>query len=125
MFNGVADVYDRVRPTYPDEMFDALVAIADVDRQSSILEIGCGTGQATQALAAIGCSVTAVEPGAVLADLARRRVETFSNVEINTARFRTQLNDRVPRHYLGVLRAGPRRVDAGGSDSAVVPNRVT
>lgn len=87
VFDGVADVYDRVRPTYPDEAFDDLVEITHVDRRSAILEIGCGTGQATQGLAAIGCSVTAVEPGEVLANLARRRVEAFPNVAIETAKF--------------------------------------
>lgn len=110
VFNGVADVYDRVRPTYPDEMFDDLVAITDVDSQSSILEIGCGTGQATQALAAIGCSVTAVEPGEALADLARRRVETFPNVQINTARFE-DWDDRGRRFDLLVAAASWHWVD--------------
>ncbi len=110
VFNGVADVYDRVRPTYPDEMFHDLVAITGVDRESSILEIGCGTGQATQALAAIGCSVTAVEPGKALADLARRRVETFSNVEINTARFE-DWDDRGRRFDLLVAAASWHWVD--------------
>jgi len=87
VFNGVAEVYDRVRPTYPDEMFEDLVAITGLNNHSSILEVGCGTGQATQSLAALGCSVTAVEPGGALADLARRRVETFPNVELETATF--------------------------------------
>ena len=110
VFNGVADVYDRVRPTYPDAMFDDLVAITKVDRQSSILEIGCGTGQATQALAAIGCSVTAVEPGEALADLARRRVETFPDVQINTTTFE-EWDDRGRRFDLLVAAASWHWVD--------------
>jgi protein-L-isoaspartate O-methyltransferase len=69
-------LYDRVRPTYPDEMFGDFVAITGVTRQSSILEVGCGTGQATRSLAALGCSVTALERGEAMADLARARVST-------------------------------------------------
>lgn len=87
VFNDVADVYDRVRPTYPDELFEDLVAMTAVDEQSSILEVGCGTGQATRSLAALGCSLTAVEPGDALAHLARQRMEPFPNVAIETATF--------------------------------------
>jgi tRNA G46 methylase TrmB len=46
VFNEVPELYDRVRPAYPDELFADLVAITGMDRQSSVLEVGCGTGQA-------------------------------------------------------------------------------
>ncbi len=84
VFNDVAGVHDRVRPTYPDEMFADFVEVTGVTRQSSILEVGCGTGQATESLAAIGGSVTALERGAALADLARKRVRASRNVDIQT-----------------------------------------
>ena len=87
VFNEVPEVYDRVRPTYPDEIFDDLVAITGVDQRSSILEVGCGTGQATRSLAALGGSVTALEPGEALAALARHQLEAFPNVEIETTTF--------------------------------------
>ncbi|HEY2332172.1 MAG TPA: hypothetical protein VGH94_09625, partial [Acidimicrobiales bacterium] len=63
VFDEVPDLYDRVRPAYPDALFDDLVAITGLDDRSSLLEVGCGTGQATRSLATLGCSVTAVEPG--------------------------------------------------------------
>ncbi|MFF4360338.1 methyltransferase domain-containing protein [Streptomyces sp. NPDC001604] len=87
VFNEVAELYDRVRPGYPDELFADLVAITGMDERSSVLEVGCGSGQATRSLAALGCSVTAVEPGAELAALARRRVASFPDVEVETSRF--------------------------------------
>src|SRR6266704_6266427 len=71
VFNEVPELYDRVRPAYPDELFADLVAITGMGRRSPVLEVGCGTGQATRSLAALGCSVTAVEPGAGMAALAR------------------------------------------------------
>ena len=52
VFNEVPELYDRVRPTYPDELFADLVAITGMDGHSSVLEVGCGTGQATRSLAA-------------------------------------------------------------------------
>jgi SAM-dependent methyltransferase len=93
VFNEVPELYDRVRPAYPDALFDDLVAITDMDEGSSVLEVGCGTGQATRSLAALGCSVTAVEPGAVMAALARQRLATFGNVEVETTTFE-DWNDR-------------------------------
>lgn len=87
VFNDVPELYDRVRPGYPAELFADLTAGTGLDETSSVLEVGCGTGQATRSLAGLGFSVTAVEPGADLGDLARRRLAEFGNVEVETARF--------------------------------------
>lgn len=87
VFDAVPELYDRVRPGYPDELFADLVTIAGLDTRASVLEVGCGTGQATRSLAALGCSVTAVEPGAGMAALARRRTATFGHVDVETAAF--------------------------------------
>jgi SAM-dependent methyltransferase len=87
VFNEVPELYDRVRPAYPDELFTDLVAVTGIDEMSAVLEVGCGTGQATRSLAKLGCSVTAVEPGAELAALARRKLGTFGNVEVETSMF--------------------------------------
>jgi len=87
VFNEVPELYDRVRPGYPDELFADLVAITGMDRRSSVLEVGCGTGQATRSLAALGYSVTAIEPGSGLAALARQRLAVFGNVEVENSTF--------------------------------------
>ncbi|MGA2010452.1 MAG: class I SAM-dependent methyltransferase [Solirubrobacteraceae bacterium] len=93
VFDEVPEAYDRVRPTYPGELFGDLVAITGVNVRSAVLEVGCGTGQATRSLAALGCSVTAVEPGAGMAAVARRRLASFRNVEVETSTFE-EWNDR-------------------------------
>jgi SAM-dependent methyltransferase len=87
VFNEVPDLYERMRPTYSDELFADLVAITGMGPQSSVLEVGCGTGQATASLAALGCTVTAVELGAALAERARQRVSGFPNVTVETSSF--------------------------------------
>lgn len=97
VFDDVPALYDRVRPTYPDALFADLIAITGMEEGSSVLEVGCGTGQATRSLAALGCSVTAVEPGAGMAELARQRMATFPNVEVETSSFE-EWDDR-GRHF--------------------------
>jgi SAM-dependent methyltransferase len=54
-----------------------------------MLEIGCGTGQATVALAERGFEITCVELGERLAAVARRNLAAFPTVEVVTAPFET------------------------------------
>jgi SAM-dependent methyltransferase len=75
MFNDVPELYDRLRPPYPDALFDDLASIADLRSGGTVLEIGAGTGQATRSLAAHGWQVTALEPGPATAALARERLD--------------------------------------------------
>lgn len=51
IFNEAAELYDRVRPGYPPRLFDDLAELAGLGSGSRVLEIGCGTGQATVPLA--------------------------------------------------------------------------
>ncbi len=64
-FNEAAAIYDRVRPSYPAELFDALLQM--LPSQPEIVEVGPGTGQATKDLLARGASVLAIEIGPAMA----------------------------------------------------------
>ena len=55
-FGTVVDVYDEIRPTYPDELFDAFFSL--LGAQPEVLEVGPGTGQATRDLLARGAAGT-------------------------------------------------------------------
>lgn len=89
IFDEDAQLYDRARPGYPEELLDDLVDLAGLGAGSRVLEIGPGTGQATLALAGRGCSVLAVELGASLATTLRRRVEGLP-VEVSIGSFEDQ-----------------------------------
>lgn len=86
-FDEVAELYDRARPGYPPEVFDDLAELAGIGPSRRVLEIGCGTGQATVPLAERGCEVVAVEIGSHLADVARRKLARFASVQVVTAAF--------------------------------------
>jgi SAM-dependent methyltransferase len=88
-FDEVAELYDRARPVYPDELVDDVVELAGLGPRSRVVEIGCGTGKATLQLAGRGLRITCVELGASLADLARRKLALFPGVEVVTADFET------------------------------------
>jgi SAM-dependent methyltransferase len=93
--NAVAGDYDRVRPRYPSEVFDELCNLANLSPGARILEIGCGTGQATLPLAQRGFSVVAVELGQELAAATRERTSAFPAVEVANTNFEEwQARDR-------------------------------
>jgi SAM-dependent methyltransferase len=86
-FDEAPELYDRVRPGYPEELFDDLAELAGLRAGSRVLELGCGTGQATIALARRGYEVVALELGAGLADVARRKLAAFGSVRVVNAAF--------------------------------------
>ncbi len=87
VFNSVAAEYDRLRPTYPDELVDWACRAGNLMAGDRVLEIGCGTGQLTRALLARGLQVTAVEPGANLVRRAADHVDGPGGVQFVNRRF--------------------------------------
>jgi SAM-dependent methyltransferase len=86
-FTEDAERYDRARPGYPATVFDDLAELGAVGPDRAVLEIGCGTGQATLPLAQRGCRVVALDIGAEMTGLARHKLWAFPSVELITADF--------------------------------------
>jgi len=84
-----AELYDRARPVYPAQVFDDLVALAGLPEHGRLVEIGCGTGQATLPLAERGFEIVCVELGEQLSAVARRNLAAFPKVAIVNAAFET------------------------------------
>jgi SAM-dependent methyltransferase len=82
VFDDVAEAYDRARPTYPAAVFDDLAALTGLRPGARLVEIGCGPGKATLALAERGYAVTCIELGARMAALARRNLAAYPAVEV-------------------------------------------
>ena len=86
-FDRAAEDYQRTRPVCPPRLFDDLVGLAGLQAGDRVIEIGCGTGQATVPLAGRGLAVTAIELGAELAAIARLRLAGFPTAEVVTCAF--------------------------------------
>ena len=85
-FDRAAQLYDRVRPDYPEALFDDLIALAGLTPGDHLLEVGCATGKATRPLARRGFRITCVELGAELAAVARQNLAGFG-VEVVRGQF--------------------------------------
>jgi 2-polyprenyl-3-methyl-5-hydroxy-6-metoxy-1,4-benzoquinol methylase len=86
-FDQDAQLYDEARPGYPEALFDDIVSLSDIPAQGRILEIGCGTGQATVPMARRGYRMLAIELGDNLAAVARRNLEPYSQAQVYTGTF--------------------------------------
>lgn len=87
-FDEVAELYDRARPECRDEILQDLFVQSGIKPlEATVLEIGCGTGQATLPLARRGCRVLGVEMGENLARIAVRNLAGFPRVRIAHAQF--------------------------------------
>jgi SAM-dependent methyltransferase len=75
LFDGVARLYQASRPGYPSQVVEFVVATAGLDAGSTVLEIGCGTGQLTELLAGYGFELTAIDIGPSMIAAAQRQLE--------------------------------------------------
>ena len=86
-FNTVAARYDRYRPLYPAAVFDAICAYQPLDAEAHLLEIGLGTGQATQPFLQRDYRVTAVDPGDQLTAFAQQALAEYPGFAVHTCTF--------------------------------------
>ena len=88
-FNRVATLYGTARRGYPDELVEDICRFADLADGDSVLEVGCGAGQATTSFAKRGHRLTALDPGAELIEVAKGKLVDASNVSFIVTPFET------------------------------------
>lgn len=86
-FDQVALLYDRVRPGYPEALIEDILSLTGLPPGGSILEIGCGTGQATLPFARRGYRVLAIELGSNMAAVARHNLAAYPQARVWTGAF--------------------------------------
>lgn len=74
LFDAIAGRYQDSRPGYCGAILAFIAATAQLGHRSPVLEVGCGTGQLTQPLAALGVRLTAIDIGPSMVAAARRRL---------------------------------------------------
>jgi ubiquinone/menaquinone biosynthesis C-methylase UbiE len=77
-FSAAADVYERARPSYPQEAVDWLAERLGIGPGRDVLDLAAGTGKLTRLLEPLGARVIAVEP---VAEMRVRLVEAAPSVD--------------------------------------------
>ncbi len=73
-FESGSDVYERARPTYPDEAVGLLAATAGLTGGSRVLDLAAGTGKLTRQLQARGVQCVGAEPSPTMREVFARVV---------------------------------------------------
>lgn len=87
IFDEAASDYEETRPGYPKELIQDIITISNIPRDGLILEIGCGTGQATVPFAEQGYSMTCLDIGEELLARAAHRCISHPKVRFELSSF--------------------------------------
>jgi SAM-dependent methyltransferase len=87
IFDKVPEQFDKWRPRYCDELFNDLIEYAKLNSSKNVLEVGPGTGQATEPILKTNCAYTAIELSEVFVNFMRNSFNTYSNFNIINADF--------------------------------------
>ena len=82
LFDTIPEQFDKFRPRYSADLFTYLIASAGVGPETSVLEIGPGTGQATDPILNTGCDYNAIELGEHLYAKMLEKYGTYPNFHI-------------------------------------------
>ena len=82
IFDTIPEQFDRYRPRYCREAFDAIIGAASVKPGTKVLELGPGTGQATDPVLDTGCDYLAIELGENLAAKMREKYGARPNFRL-------------------------------------------
>ncbi|SDB59237.1 bifunctional 2-polyprenyl-6-hydroxyphenol methylase/3-demethylubiquinol 3-O-methyltransferase UbiG [Butyrivibrio sp. INlla16] len=82
VFDTIPEQFDKYRPRYSPELFDYLVSYAEIGPGKSALELGPGTGQATEPVLKTGCDYHAIELGEHLYQKMKEKFGQYENFHI-------------------------------------------
>lgn len=81
-FDTIPEKFDEWRPRYCDELFADVIDFAKIDAGKSVLEIGPGTGQATEPFLKTGCNYLAIELSERFVEFTKNKFSSYSNFNI-------------------------------------------
>ena len=82
VFDTIPEQFDRFRPRYCPALFEDLIAYAGIGPGKTVLELGPGTGQATDPILKTGCDYHAIELGAHLCGMMKEKYGSYPNFHI-------------------------------------------
>lgn len=81
-FDTIPEQFDKYRIRYSPELYEYLIAKAGIGSGKKVLELGPGTGQATDPVLDTGCDYTGIELGRNFSGLLRKKYGSRSNYRL-------------------------------------------
>jgi len=82
-FNEIPKNYQKFRQNYPEELIDYIIKKFELKKDAEILDIGAGTGKASEQFAIRGFKPTLLEPGKKMLDVAKKNLKEYDLKYIN------------------------------------------
>jgi len=86
-FDEITQAYDKIRSGYPQEIFTDISQYTNPTTTKSAIEIGAGTGKATQPILDAGYNVTAIEISPNMATFLQERFTGNNNFSVTITPF--------------------------------------
>lgn len=99
-FGKSSKIYDRLRPDYPQETVNDILAVSGLKKDETILETGCGTGKATLPFAQRGYKIVALDISPELIKIAKKNLVHYPNVQFVT---RSLEKSNLPLESFGLI----------------------
>jgi len=105
LFRGTAGYYSRFRPRYPPVLLDAIERTAGLDQESSLLDLACGTGEVSLALADRVAGIWAIDSEPEMVAVARQNALDRGVGRVHWLVGRAEDAD-LPEDHFGLVAAG-------------------
>jgi len=86
-FGKISNLYDRARTSYPTKLIDDIVNYSRIGQEGTILDVGCGTGQATFLFAQRGYRVIGLDISQEMINIAKEKCSSFPKVSFRVGTF--------------------------------------
>ncbi len=86
-FGKVASLYDKSRVTYPKQLIDDIITYSKINLNGKIVDVGCGTGQATLPFAEKGYQITGLDISKELITIAKKKCSPFKTAQFKLSSF--------------------------------------
>ena len=86
-FDTVADTYEKLRPGYVDELYQAIFEYKPICGTRRVVEVGIGGGQATLPILQTGCNLTAIDYGENFCEICREKFKEYTNFSAVSGKF--------------------------------------
>ena len=87
IFDTIPKEFDKWRPRYCAGLFSDIIKFSQLDSSKAVLEIGPGTGQATEPILKTGCAYLAIEIGENFVEFMNNKYNSHNNFKLVNADF--------------------------------------